>query len=118
MSPPEEADAWFEKYGVADCVRISDPDKTLYRQFGLEDANLLRLSHPGVWFPWFRTAILNGHGAGAAGRNWRQLTGVFLVRSGQILAEIRHRNAAARPDYVELAQRAQPSYHHQQDIRR
>lgn len=114
MSPPDEADAWFETYGVADFVRISDPDKTLYRQFGLEEASLLQLSHPGVWGPWFRTAVLGGHGVGAAGPNWRQLTGVFLIRSGQILAEVRHRNSAARPDYVALARRSLPTYHHRE----
>jgi len=106
MSAPEEADPWFERYGVADVARISDPDKALYRQFGLEEGTLLQLSHPGVWLPWFKTAILNRHGVGAAGRNWRQLTGVFLIRSGQIVAEARHHNSAARPDYVELVRRA------------
>ena len=106
MSAPENADPWFARYGLEDVVRISDPDKTIYRQFGLEEASLLQLSHPGVWLAWFRTAMLNGHGVGAAGPNWRQLTGVFLVRSGQILAEVRHRNSAARPDYLALAQRA------------
>ena len=106
MSAPEEADPWFERYGVADLVRISDPDKALYRQFGLEQGSLLRLAQPGVWLPWFKTAILSRHGVGAAGPNWRQLTGVFLIRSGQIVAEVRHRNSAARPDYVELSRAA------------
>ena len=115
MSAPDEADAWFARYGLSDVVRISDPDKTLYRQFGLEEASLLQLSHPGVWLPWVRTAILNGHGVGAPGRNWRQLTGVVLVRSGQILAEVRHRNSAARPDYIELSQRPISTYHQHEE---
>ena len=106
MSAPEEADPWFERNGIADLVRISDPDKTLYRQFGLEDASLLKLTQPRVWLPWFKTAILRGHGVGTAGPNWRQLAGVFLIRSGQIVAEVRHENSAARPDYVELARSA------------
>ena len=106
MSAPEEADHWFERYGMADVLRISDPDKTLYRQFGLEEGSLLQLSQPGVWLPWFKTAILHGHGVGSAGPNWRQLTGVFLIRSGQIVAEVRHHTSAARPDYVELVRRA------------
>jgi hypothetical protein len=119
MSPPEEAEPWFEKYGVADLVRLSDPEKAIYRQFGLEEATLLQLSHPGVWLPWFRTAIVNGHGVGAAGRNWRQLSGVFLIRSGQIVAEARHRNSSARPDYVELVQRLVTTSHRREhDSRR
>ena len=106
MSAPEEADRWFERYAVGDLVRISDPDRTLYRQFGLDEGSLFQLAHPRVWIQWFRTAILNRRGVGTAGPNWRQLTGVFVVRSGQILAEVRHANSAARPNYVDLARQA------------
>jgi hypothetical protein len=100
MSPDEEAKPWFESHGVGDVLRISDPDKALYREFGLTQASLAELMHPRVWGPWFRTAIVEGKGVGAAGPNWRQLTGVFLVHRDRILGSIRHRNSAARPDYV------------------
>lgn len=103
MSPDDEANRWFESYGVSDLVRLSDPGKHLYRQFGLEDGSLWALAHPRVWAPWFRTAVLGGHGVGAGGPNWRQLTGVFVIHRGRILASIRHRNSAERPDYVALA---------------
>ena len=102
MSPPQEADRWFAHYNVPDMARVSDPDKRLYRAFGLEQSTLRELAHPRVWWPWFRTAILRGHGVGFAGPNWRQLTGVFVIHRGHILAAIRHRNSAARPDYVAL----------------
>jgi hypothetical protein len=102
MSSPEDADAWFARYGVADVVRVSDPSKQLYRHFGLEQATLGELAHPRVWIPWLRTAVLRGHGAGPAGSNWRQLTGVFVIHRGRMLAAIRHRNSAARPNYVSL----------------
>jgi hypothetical protein len=107
MSPPEEADQWFEQYGVSDIARVSNPDKTLYRQFGLNDASAAALMHPRVWWPWLRTALFTRHGVGAAGPNWRQLTGVFVIHRGRILDEIRLRNSAARPDYVEMVKRAQ-----------
>jgi hypothetical protein len=102
MSEPEEADHWFEHYGVADITRVSDPEKQLYRAFGLEEATLAELGHPRVWWPWFRTAIIRGFGAGRSGPNWRQLTGVFVVHRGHLLAAIRHRNSAEHPDYVAL----------------
>jgi hypothetical protein len=102
MSPADEADRWFEHYGLADVVRIGDPEKTLYRQFGLDEGRLLQLAAPAVWLPWFRAAILDGRGVGAPGSSWRQLSGVFVVRSGQILAESRHRHSAVRPDYLAL----------------
>jgi hypothetical protein len=102
MSTPEEADRWFTHYGVADLARVSDPEKRLYRAFGLDQATVGELAHPRVWWPWFRTAILGGHGAGRAGPNWRQLTGVFVVQRGHILAALRHRNTVERPDFVAL----------------
>ena len=102
MSPPDEADRWFSHYGVPDIIRIADPEKHLYRAFRLEQASLGELAHPRVWWPWFRAAILKGYGVGAAGPNWRQLTGVFVVHRGRVLASIRHRNSAAHPDYIAL----------------
>jgi hypothetical protein len=102
MSTPEEAEPWFALHGLDDVLTISDPEKALYRQFGLDEGSVLALAHPGVWLPWFRTAILRGHGIGAPGPDWRQLPGVFVIRSGQILAEIRPKNSAFRPDYLAL----------------
>ena len=102
MSAADEADRWFDHYGVSDIARVSDPDRRLYRAFGLEQASLRQLAHPRVWWPWFRTAILKGYGVGGGGPNWRQLTGVFVVHRGRILAAVRHRNSAAHPDYVAL----------------
>lgn len=102
LSEPEDADKWFEHYGVSDIARVNDADKRLYRAFGLEQAALSQLMHPRVWWPWLQTAVLRGYGFGLAGPNWRQLTGVFVLHRGHILAAVRHRNAASRPDYVAL----------------
>jgi len=102
MSDEQDAAQWFAHYGVSDIVRVSDPDKRLYRQFSLEQGTLAELIHPRVWWRWIRTAILAGHGAGLGGPHWRQLTGVFVIHRGHILASLRHRNSAAHPDYVSL----------------
>ena len=105
MSPPEVADRWFAHHGLSDVRRVSDPGKALYRAFGLEDATLAELLHPRVWLRWLRTAIAGRPWLrGAPGPDWRQLPGVFLVRDGRILAAIRHRNSAARPDYLSWVQ--------------
>ena len=102
MQPPEEADAWFAQYGLADVPRFSDPDHAIYRAFDLQEASLAQLAHPSVWGRWVKTAFTRG--AGYQGSHWRQLTGVFLVDRDRVLAEIRHRNSAARPDYLALVQ--------------
>ena len=67
MSEPGDADRWFEHYDVADMTRISDPQKHLYRLFALEEGSLNQLAHPRVWWPWFRTAVIAGHGGAALG---------------------------------------------------
>lgn len=107
MSAPEEADRWFARYGADDVVRISDPGRALYRQFGLEEASLRQLAPWRVWWPWLRTAVLKRRGFGPQGSAWKQLTGAFVVHRGCILAAVRHRNAAERPDYVALVRDAQ-----------
>ena len=104
MQPPEEADAWFERHGLNDINRFSDPDHLLYKAFDLQEGSLVELAHPRVWGRWLRTAL--GRGAGSQGKHWRQLTGVFVVDRDRVLAEIRHRNSAARPDYLSLVQHA------------
>jgi hypothetical protein len=100
MSSDDDADHWFNRYGIPDIVRVSDPDKRLYAAFGLTEARLRDLAHPRVWWPWLQTALFRGFSA--QGQHWRQLTGVFVVYRGHLLAAIRHKNSAARPDYVAL----------------
>lgn len=102
MSPPDEADHWFRRYGVDNIVRVSDPERSLYQAFALEQAPLADLIHPRVWWPWLKTAVVSGYGFGPAGPNWRQLTGVFVVHRGHVLSANRHRNSAGRPDLVAL----------------
>ena len=102
MQPPAEATEWFERYGMGDVPRFSDPEHRLYRAFELGEGSLFALAHPRVWGRWVRTAL--GRGAGLQGPHWRQLTGMFLVDGERVLAEIRHKNSAARPDYLSFVQ--------------
>jgi len=102
MSAEDDAIQWFQHYGIPDLMRISDSDQLLYRQFGLDQARVVDLIHPRVWWRWFRTAILKGYGVGSAGRHWRQRSGVFVIYRGHTLAAMRHRDSATRPDYVAL----------------
>lgn len=104
MQTPEEADQWFARYGLTDVPRFSDPDHRFYKAFDLQEGSLFELGHPRVWGRWIRTALGRRHGAGLQGRHWRQLTGVFVVDRDQVLGEIRHRNSAARPDYLTFVQ--------------
>ena len=100
-----EADPWFEKYGLRDVVRISDPGLDHYRAFSLGRTGVQSLVDPVVWARGARCALSHGFGAQPADL-MRQLPGVFVVRGNDVLADYRHRSPADRPDYVALDQRA------------
>jgi alkyl-hydroperoxide reductase/thiol specific antioxidant family protein len=104
MQSPEAADRWFVRYGLGDVPRFSDPEHRLYKAFDLQHGSLFELAHPRVWRRWLQTAL--GRGAAFQGKHWRQLTGVFVVDRDRVLGEIRHRNSAARPDYLAFVQRS------------
>jgi hypothetical protein len=104
MQSPEEADSWLARFGLSDVPRLSDPTHAIYRAFALDQGSLVKLAHPRVWARWARAALARG--AGSQGANWRQLTGIFLVAGGDVVAEIRHRDSAARPDYAAFVRAA------------
>jgi peroxiredoxin len=48
MGTEEQARAPFERYGLGDAERVADPDRHLYRAFGLERSGFLPLLSPRV----------------------------------------------------------------------
>jgi peroxiredoxin len=102
MGTEEQARPLFERYGLGDAPRVSDPGRALYRAFGLERGRAGQLFGPGVLLRGI-AGLLKGYGAGRPVGDGFQLPGAFLVRSGQILRAFRHATAADRPDYEELA---------------
>jgi hypothetical protein len=101
MSSEEEAAPWFERAGLGDVLRVSDPDRVHYRAFGLATTGWVELLKPRVWV---RGAASNrAHGFG-----WqpspaiRQLPGVFVVHGRRVLAAFRHTSPSDRPDYLAL----------------
>ena len=102
---PGEAEPWFEKYHLADAVRVSDPALDHYRAFALGHTGALALVDPKVWARGAVCALSHGFG-GQPADLMRQLPGVFVVRGHAVLSEYRHRSPADRPDYVALARRA------------
>jgi peroxiredoxin len=102
MGTEEQARALFERYGLGDAGRVADPDRHLYRAFGLERGGFLQLLGPRVVARGI-VALLGGYGAGRMAGDGRQLPGVFLLRDGRLVRAFRHETAADRPDYEELA---------------
>jgi peroxiredoxin len=97
----------FQKYGLDDVPRISDPSSRLYRQFGLELGGFSELFGLGVWLRGLLYGLVYGQGIGAIQGNSFQMPGVYLYHCGVILGGFRHQTAADRPDYVALARQVQ-----------
>jgi hypothetical protein len=104
--PAVEADPWFEKYGLQDVVRISDPTLAHYRAFGLDRTKATSLVDPLVWVRGASSAWSHGFGAQTV-EMMRRAPGVFLVQGDRILSEFRHRSPADRPDYLAIVRSAQ-----------
>ena len=95
-----DSEDFFAKYGLAGIPRVSDPNRHIYRAFGLGRGGLLALFGPRVWWRGFYSGVLRGHGIGRLMGSGFQMPGVFLVRRGIIVRSFRHESSADRPDYV------------------
>lgn len=104
MSSDQEAEPILDKYGLADVPRISDPQRDLYRAFGLQRGKILQVLGPTVWLRAFLAGVIEGHGFGKIRGDAFQLSGVFLIHKGQILKDFRHKTAADRPNYMQMAE--------------
>jgi hypothetical protein len=90
----------MKRYGLRDVDRISDPDQTLYRAFGLNRGRLKQLLGPKVLWRGFRAGVLDGHGVGFPSADSYQMPGLFLIVDSVIAGRFRHATAADRPDYA------------------
>lgn len=102
MGTEEQGARFFAKYGLQDVPRVSDPERSLYRAFGLPRGSFGDLFGPKVWWRGFQAAILGRHGVGMLAGDGFQMPGVFLIFHGEVLRSYRHQSAADRPNYVAL----------------
>ncbi len=91
----------IEKARLAEVSRVSDPEKHLYRAFGLVQGSAMQLFGPMTMFRGLPALL--AHGIGLPAGDPLQMPGVFLVQDGAILKAFRHESIADRPDYAELS---------------
>jgi peroxiredoxin len=103
MSDESNAERFFDRYGLQDVERISDPERRLYSVFGLRRGALRQLFGWNVWLRGFEAGILRRHGAGLLQGDGFQMPGIFLLADGELHRSFRHRTAADRPDYEAIA---------------
>ncbi len=103
LGTPERARPFFEKVGLGDVERVSDPTTALYQApvFHLlkttaipeffAGGQLIKVAQRAIW----------RYGIGSAGKeDATQLPGVFFIKDRQIKKAFRHKGMADRPDYV------------------
>lgn len=103
MDTPERGAQLAARYGLGDVTRIADPERALYRAFGLPRGGLRALFGPRVCWRGFEAGVLGRHGIGRPAGDAFQLPGLFLLYHGEILRSYRHQTAGDRPNYLALA---------------
>lgn len=98
----EKAKVYFEKAGLQEEHRISDPNGIMYNAFGLEKAAFapksiwsFRIQHIAALLPIPAAASFMGSST--------QMPGIFLINQGEIIKSYRRGQATQKPDYVSLA---------------
>jgi len=95
--------AGFFAWAWPEARAVSDPQRTLYREFGLERANLVQVMGPGAAACSLR-AMAKGNVPGkTVGDPW-QMPGLFLVQGEQVLWGHDFAHVGDHPDFAELPQ--------------
>ncbi len=87
--------------GHGEIARIADPQRELYRAFGLNRGGIRELLGPRVWWYGF-LSMVKGCGVGHLAGDGRQMPGAFLFHHGQIIAAQRAQSASDLPDLPRL----------------
>jgi hypothetical protein len=102
MSSEEEASQILASYGLADVSRISNPDQSLYKSFGVGRGSFDQFFAPRVLGRALE-ALVNGNPIGKAAGDGLQLPGVFLIHRSRVLKAFLPQTLDSRPDYVKIA---------------
>lgn len=105
MSSENEASQILASYGLADLSRISNPDRSLYKAFGLKRSSINTFLAPKL-LTRATEAVLNGNMIGAGNGDSLQLPGIFLIYKGKMLQAFTPDTPDLRPDYVKIASSA------------
>lgn len=96
-----EAEMFFARWRLHDVPRISDPEREVYKRFGLARGSTWQVLGPAAMLRGF-TAVLSGNGFGKPQGDIYQLPGAFLVEDGQIVRGFRAKNSGEQANFDEL----------------
>lgn len=106
MINDDPASEILARYKLADVYRISDPESTLYRAFGLGRGTFVQLFGPKVLWRALTVTIFKGITPGEVTGDPMRMPGLFLIFHGQVIKSFRHQTIADEPNYLELAREA------------
>ena len=95
----------LERYGLADVPVVHDPQRRLYRHFGLEAGSWWQVAGPLVLLKSVYSVFWQWHGMWRPDGHARQLPGVFAVSGHAVREAFYHRRSSDRPDLAWLAER-------------
>jgi peroxiredoxin len=101
LGTKEKAEQFREKFSLSFPI-ICDPERELYRQYGLKDGSVTDVASPSVLLKGLRAMSL-GYRPGIPGGNVMQLPGVFLIDTkGNIRYSYFSRDASDHPPVEDL----------------
>ena len=106
MATPERARPLFERFGIPQVERVSDPKLVLYQSkvFRLLKTDVIPdYFGPAQVATWLQRSLWRyGTGGASKTEDTKQLPGVFVLRNRSITKGFRHKKWSDRPDYVRL----------------
>lgn len=99
MSSRERFRQFAGGYQLDDLDHITNPNRDLYRAFGLKRGNLRQLFGLEVWKRGIEAGVRDGHGIGAADGDTMQMPGAFLLHERKVMRSHRHYMASDRLNY-------------------
>jgi thiol-disulfide isomerase/thioredoxin len=81
----DDARKQLEKYELENIDCISDPDRSMYKSFGLRRGRLYQVFGFRVWWNGFLKGVLKGRGFGTEMGDVLQMSGVFSLKDSKVL---------------------------------
>jgi hypothetical protein len=96
-----EAEMFFARWRLHDVPRISDPERDVYKRFGLARGSTWQVLGPSAVWRGF-SAFVRGNLPGVPQGDVFQLPGAFLVEDGQIVRGFRAKSSGEQANFDEL----------------
>lgn len=102
MTDALTAEGYFEKYGLAGCIHVSDPECAFYLAFGLVKGRFSQLFGLKNAVQGFEIATKGIYPTLTQVGDGTQMPGMFMISNGKVEQSFIHKYAADKPNYDQL----------------